>query len=307
MPTAKDVTAETSSPGDPELLTKAADSRVQPPALLPPSMLLPNGKVSIYHLVQRGLLREGSVLTYNQHYIAKVTAQGRLIPDWTRLPPNFIHPIGEQLMGDEYETPSAWATAVCKITRAQAKAQRNLSRRSTQADENSVAGPAAAPATQATPAVSSNSNDEQQGAASILTRRGSVVSRGGKMTEGRVAVNGWTACRVRLENTDPLRELGEHLLEAEGVPFDKSSRVIEVTIAYLRSHLLELLQKELRASHSASRKNSASSASTRSGHKGDGGRPSPGGGSGSSSSNSSSSSSSNSGSGEAECSAERLM
>ncbi|KAJ1915099.1 hypothetical protein H4219_004491 [Mycoemilia scoparia] len=216
-----------------------------------------NGKISILHLVQCGLLREGSILTYNQHYIARVTNYGTLIPDWTHLPPDFIRPIGEQHMGSEYETPSAWATSVCKMTRAQVKAQRSLSRRESlsNSNKNSVGGNEGK--------FDEMAVEDENGSTNNISRRGSAPATTTKSSESRVAVNGWTACRVRLTKDDPQRLLGERLMEKDGIHFNKSDQVIEPVIALLRSELISAWQRERRSRNASESKSTTISNSAK--------------------------------------------
>ncbi|KAJ1906450.1 hypothetical protein LPJ71_004288, partial [Coemansia sp. S17] len=102
------------------------------------------GKTSLLDLVTAGLLQAGAVVVCNSWpFSAVVSASGRLDARWTPVPSDFAQPLaGAEFMRAEFDTPSAWATAVCRVMRAQQP-------------------------------------------------RGS----GG---ESRVAVNGWTACRVKV-------------------------------------------------------------------------------------------------------------
>ncbi|KAJ2911121.1 hypothetical protein GGI21_000133, partial [Coemansia aciculifera] len=108
------------------------------------------GKVTLSDLVSAGLLQPGAVVVCNSWpFTAIVSETGRLDAKWTPIPSDFIQPVaGSEFMRPEFETPSAWATAVCRVMRAQ----------------------------QQQPSHSRNSNGEC-----------------------RVAVNGWTACRVKVE------------------------------------------------------------------------------------------------------------
>ncbi|KAJ2039493.1 hypothetical protein H4S03_001652 [Coemansia sp. S3946] len=101
------------------------------------------GKTSLLDLVSAGLLQAGAVVVCNSWpFSAVVSASGRLDARWTPVPSDFAQPLaGAEFMRAEFDTPSAWATAVCRVMRAQ------------QARASSG--------------------------------------------ESRVAVNGWTACRVR--------------------------------------------------------------------------------------------------------------
>ncbi|KAJ1824442.1 hypothetical protein LPJ56_002828, partial [Coemansia sp. RSA 2599] len=139
---------------------------------------------------------------------------GTFEAQWTPLPADFVGDHGREFMRKEFETPSAWATAVCRVMRAQQRAR--------------------------------------EGEA----RKGHLPSTGGA-GESRVAVNGWTACRVRIPKDDCNRELAVKLdMEMRGTRGRKVDRVegdIEVS--------LDLLRKELglRAAASAGASSSSSS------------------------------------------------
>ncbi|KAJ2336540.1 hypothetical protein GGI00_000771, partial [Coemansia sp. RSA 2681] len=95
-----------------------------------------------------GLLQAGSVVVCNSWpFSAIVSATGRLDARWTPIPSEFAQPVaGSEFMRAEFDTPSAWATAVCRVMRAQQARATN--------------------------------------------------------GESRVAVNGWTACRVQVPKDD---------------------------------------------------------------------------------------------------------
>ncbi|KAJ2779331.1 histone methyltransferase activity (H3-K4 specific) [Coemansia javaensis] len=114
------------------------------------------GKVSVGQLVEERLLAAGSTVVCNSWpFRAVVTEAGAFAAQWQPLPDGFVAGAGAEFMHAEFVTPSAWATAVCRVMRAQARAQRA-------AEGTGTAASAAAAA------------------------------------EIRVAVNGWTACRVLL-------------------------------------------------------------------------------------------------------------
>ncbi|KAJ1794009.1 hypothetical protein LPJ59_004626, partial [Coemansia sp. RSA 2399] len=154
-----------------------------------------NGKVSISHLVDEGLLIPGNtVVCNNWPFRATVTAKGTFEGQWTPLPSDFVSPYGTEFMRPTFETPSAWATAVCRVMRAQAKAPHHKTSRSNTNADVTDQGEAAA-----------------LGARSKAHRAKIAKNATGASGESRVAVNGWTACRVLVPKDDPNRELAERL------------------------------------------------------------------------------------------------
>ncbi|KAJ2490699.1 hypothetical protein IWW37_002901, partial [Coemansia sp. RSA 2050] len=121
------------------------------------------GKTTLSDLVTAGLLQAGSTVVCNSWpYTATVSATGRLDARWTPIPSEFTQPIaGSEFMRAEFDTPSAWATAVCRVMRAQQARATN--------------------------------------------------------GESRVAVNGWTACRVQVTNegSDKVTEITLDTLRRE--------------------------------------------------------------------------------------------
>ncbi|KAJ2393927.1 hypothetical protein GGF41_009013, partial [Coemansia sp. RSA 2531] len=79
------------------------------------------GKTSLLDLVSAGLLQAGAVVVCNSWpFSAVVSASGRLDARWTPVPSDFAQPLaGAEFMRAEFDTPSAWATAVCRVMRAQ--------------------------------------------------------------------------------------------------------------------------------------------------------------------------------------------
>ncbi|KAJ2160811.1 hypothetical protein GGF46_001941 [Coemansia sp. RSA 552] len=131
------------------------------------------GKVSIGNLVEEGLLAAGNVVVCNSWpFSAVVTKEGTFAADWT-VPEGLNALVGREFMRREFETPSAWATAVCRVMRAQ---------------------------------------------------------RSDPLTESRVAVNGWTACRVRVCEGEPNHGAVGRLAEMGGS--------VEVCLDTLRRELV---------------------------------------------------------------------
>ncbi|KAJ1939873.1 hypothetical protein EC988_007192, partial [Linderina pennispora] len=121
-----------------------------------------NGKILISHLVDEGLLTAGNtVVCNNWPFTAVVTATGAFEASWEPVPADFVGTYGREFMRAEFETPSAWATAVCRVMRAQARAHKHR-----------------------------RDGDEEVGRRASRSKQKAPTS-----TEGRVAVNGWTACR----------------------------------------------------------------------------------------------------------------
>ncbi|KAJ2726937.1 hypothetical protein GGI07_000265 [Coemansia sp. Benny D115] len=147
------------------------------------------GKISIANLVSEGLLTQGNVVVCNNWpFSAVVTASGTFDARWQPLPEDFVAGQGTEFMRAEFETPSAWATAVCRVMRAQARAQH-----------------------------SPRAVDDTADPRPKTARPKQLASTGGS-GESRVAVNGWTACRVRFSRDDRNRQLALRLdLEARGV------------------------------------------------------------------------------------------
>ncbi|KAJ2001328.1 hypothetical protein GGI04_003783, partial [Coemansia thaxteri] len=136
-------------------------------------------KISVGQLVAAGLLRPGAlVLCNNWGFAATVTETGAFQAQWTRG--------AEEDSRTEFDTPSAWATAVCRVVRGQARA-----------------------------------------ATATTSGGGGRVASSGGPGESRVAVNGWTACRVVVAADDPQRRLAERLA-------GDSSGAIEVPLDALR-------------------------------------------------------------------------
>ncbi|KAJ2064613.1 hypothetical protein GGI17_000940, partial [Coemansia sp. S146] len=138
------------------------------------------GKTSLSDLVSAGLLQAGAVVVCNSWpFSAIVSASGRLDARWTPVPSDFAQPLaGSEFMRAEFDTPSAWATAVCRVMRAQ----------------------------------------------QARTSNG----------ESRVAVNGWTACRVKVasEESDDVTEITLDTLRREftarqPVESDESSNAVD--------------------------------------------------------------------------------
>lgn len=117
-------------------------------------------KVSISQLVSEGLLIPGHTIVCNAWpFTSVVSKHGTFDACWKPIPEDFYMPANaNSIMKRYFETPSAWATAVCRLMRAQQQ------------------------------------NDRTNNEAT------------------RVAVNGWTACRVRIPKDDPNRALAERLL-----------------------------------------------------------------------------------------------
>ncbi|KAJ1721499.1 hypothetical protein LPJ53_003985 [Coemansia erecta] len=139
------------------------------------------GKVSIANLVSSGLLVAGNTILCNSWpFSAVVTSAGTFTASWQPLPSDFVAGHGTEFMKAEFETPSAWATAVCRVMRAQQRAQKN------------------------------NAEDGARGGGGGGGRGKHLPSTGGS-GESRVAVNGWTACRVRVPRSDPNRRLALRL------------------------------------------------------------------------------------------------
>ncbi|KAJ1662362.1 Histone-lysine N-methyltransferase 2A [Coemansia sp. RSA 1646] len=187
--------------------------------------LPPNGKVAISHLVDEGLLIPGNTVACNNWpFRATVTAQGKFEAQWEPLPADFIPPYGTEFMRSVFETPSAWATAVCRIMRAQAKAPLQKNMRNTVHADATEQGEAAL-----------GSRSKGQRAKSAKT-----TASTGASGESRVAVNGWTACRVLVPSEDPNRGLAERLDsfdDAVNANVSASSDVIEIPLDALRQEL----------------------------------------------------------------------
>ncbi|KAI9503090.1 hypothetical protein BX070DRAFT_252489 [Coemansia spiralis] len=166
-----------------------------------------NGKVSVAHLVEEGLVTPGNAVVCNTWpYSAVVTAQGTFDARWHPLPRDFVSPYGTEFMRAEFETPSAWATAVCRVVRAQARAQKlgkpSVEPQAVEPPESGAANPSA-----------------RRGARSKGSKASSrSVSFNGGSGESRVAVNGWTACRVQFPRDDPNRALALHLYADADTP-----------------------------------------------------------------------------------------
>ncbi|KAJ2395007.1 hypothetical protein GGI05_001785, partial [Coemansia sp. RSA 2603] len=143
-----------------------------------------SGKVSLADLVEAGLLAAGNTVVCNSWpFGAVVTASGTFTAQWQPLPSDFVADHGTEFMKAEFDTPSAWATAVCRVMRAQQRARK--------------------------------------------TQAGRTAGGSG---EGRVAVNGWTACRVRVARTDANRRVAQRLSGSD-------AGIIEVPLDALRREL----------------------------------------------------------------------
>ncbi|KAJ1731288.1 hypothetical protein LPJ72_004019 [Coemansia sp. Benny D160-2] len=177
--------------------------------------LPPNGKVTIGHLVEEGLVLAGNRVACNSWpFQATVTAQGTLVAQWEPLPSDFVQPHGTEFMRTAFETPSAWATAVCRVMRAQGRARQAQSLGAAAHTDASPAngGDAAVPGLRGKAAQRTKSAKAMLAAAAAAAVSSSSSSAG----ESRVAVNGWTACRVLVPRHDPNRALAERL----GAPAD---------------------------------------------------------------------------------------
>ncbi|KAJ2850517.1 Structural maintenance of chromosomes protein 5 [Coemansia brasiliensis] len=154
-----------------------------------------SGKVSIGNLVDEGLLVPGNIVVCNNWpFSAVITAEGTFDARWTPIPSSFVDNVGHEFMKAHFETPSAWATAVCRVMRAQTRAQKQ------DREEKRVKG-----------------------------------GGGGGSGESRVAVNGWTACRVQICKGDGNWELAQRLDSDNGGT--KDDKVIEVSLDMLRREL----------------------------------------------------------------------
>ncbi|KAJ2369316.1 Histone-lysine N-methyltransferase [Coemansia sp. RSA 2610] len=159
-----------------------------------------SGKVSIGDLVEAGLLNSGNIVVCNSWpFSAVVTNSGTFDARWTPVPASFAANVGTEFMRSSFETPSAWATAVCRVMRAQARAQRQ--------------------------------GDDEGARAAIRARAG----------ESRVAVNGWTACRVQVRRGDGSWELARRL------DSDATGDVIEVPLDALRRELSVRMSRRVSA------------------------------------------------------------
>ncbi|KAJ2661859.1 Histone-lysine N-methyltransferase 2A [Coemansia sp. RSA 1199] len=157
------------------------------------------GKISIGNLVKEGLLTAGNVVVCNAWpFSAVVTSTGTFDAQWSPLPQTFISGVGTEFMRSEFETPSAWATAVCRVMRAQTQAQK------------------------------------AKGELSDKHVRGK-----GTNGESRVAVNGWTACRVRVSRRDENWDIVERL----DSDVKKESDVVEVPLDVLRREMTNRVSK----------------------------------------------------------------
>ncbi|KAJ2450767.1 Histone-lysine N-methyltransferase [Coemansia sp. RSA 2336] len=153
-----------------------------------------SGKVSIGNLVDEGLLVPGNVVVCNSWpFSAVITAEGTFDARWTPIPSTFVDNVGHEFMKAHFETPSAWATAVCRVMRAQARAQKQ---------------------------------DREE-------KRAKGGSTGGS-GESRVAVNGWTACRVQICKGDSNWELAQRLDSDQA---NREDKVIELSLDVLRREL----------------------------------------------------------------------
>ncbi|KAJ2499929.1 Histone-lysine N-methyltransferase [Coemansia sp. RSA 1972] len=156
-------------------------------------------KISIGNLVKEGLLTAGNVVVCNAWpFSAVVTSTGTFTAQWSPEPPNFISGVGSEFMRTEFETPSAWATAVCRVVRAQAQAHKEKSEK----------------------------NDKRV--------RGKVPT-----VESRVAVNGWTACRVRVSQSDENWDLVQQL---DG-DAKREGDVVKVSLDTLRQEMTTRVSK----------------------------------------------------------------
>ncbi|KAJ1861521.1 Structural maintenance of chromosomes protein 5 [Coemansia sp. RSA 989] len=170
-----------------------------------------SGKVSIGNLVDEGLLVPGNVVVCNSWpFSAVITAEGTFDARWTPIPSTFVDNVGHEFMKTHFETPSAWATAVCRVMRAQARAQKQ---------------------------------DREE-------KRAKGGSTGGS-GESRVAVNGWTACRVQICKGDSNWELAQRLdSDSNG---NKEGKVIELSLDILRRELTLRASRRTRTSASIRR------------------------------------------------------
>ncbi|KAJ2355557.1 Histone-lysine N-methyltransferase [Coemansia sp. RSA 2618] len=174
-----------------------------------------SGKVSIGNLVDEGLLQAGNIVVCNNWpFSAVVTSTGTFAARWAPEPSTFVAGVGTEFMRAGFETPSAWATAVCRVMRAQARAQKQGGDR----DEPSKAAP-----------------------------------RGGKGAAGesRVAVNGWTACRVRIARAESNFELVRRL-DSDGEA-GSCGDTIEVPLDALRRELTLRMSRRTRTAASLRR------------------------------------------------------
>ncbi|KAI8319724.1 hypothetical protein GQ54DRAFT_341051 [Martensiomyces pterosporus] len=218
-----------------------------------------NGKVSITHLVEEGLLTPGNVVVCNSWpYTSIVTASGTFDARWEPLPEDFVAPYGTEFMRPEFETPSAWATAVCRVMRAQTRAQK--------LHKQPVAGdpPLAGGANNSTQ-ILHGSGDANEGLHSARRGARGKPAKGSSRSassvgsgESRVAVNGWTACRVLFPKDDPNRALALRLeAEIENGALDanrEAGGVIEIPLDALRRELCSRISRTRaakRASESA--------------------------------------------------------
>ncbi|KAJ2713725.1 hypothetical protein H4R19_002103 [Coemansia spiralis] len=177
-----------------------------------------NGKVSILHLVNEGLLRPGNTVVCNAWpFSATVTPTGTFEAQWQPLPPGLVAAVGSEYMQGEFGTPSAWATAVCRVMRAQTRAQKT----GTTAPDPSLS-----------PAVASGSSTGGRGGARTKSTAAAAAVPG----EIRVAVNGWTACRVVVQRDDPNRQLAQQLCSDASDPDEATA--IEVPLDALRRELV---------------------------------------------------------------------
>ncbi|PIA13638.1 hypothetical protein COEREDRAFT_11153 [Coemansia reversa NRRL 1564] len=183
-----------------------------------------NGKVSIAHLVEEGLLTPGNVVVCNSWpFSAVVTKAGKFNAQWTPTPKDHVAGVGSEFMRTEFETPSAWATAVCRVVRAQARAQQT----------------AGSPTAAADLVVMANG----RGARAKAAR---AAQSGSATGESRVAVNGWTACRVQIPHGDPNHKLALQLDgDAERVAAEDATA--EVMLDALRRELLARISRRGRA------------------------------------------------------------
>ncbi|KAJ2806174.1 hypothetical protein H4R20_001791 [Coemansia guatemalensis] len=183
-----------------------------------------NGKVSIAHLVEEGLLTPGNVVVCNSWpFSAVVTKAGKFNAQWTPVPKDYVDGVGSEFMRAEFETPSAWATAVCRVVRAQTRAQQT------------AGSPTAAPADLATTA-------NGRGARAKSARSAQSGSAAG---ESRVAVNGWTACRVQIPYGDPNHKLALQL-DRDAERAATGDVPVEVMLDVLRRELLARVSRRSR-------------------------------------------------------------
>ncbi|KAJ1728228.1 hypothetical protein LPJ61_004146 [Coemansia biformis] len=172
-----------------------------------------NGKVSIAQLVDDGFLLPGNVIVCNNWpFTAVVTPTGTFEARWQPFPNDLVADVGTEYMQAEFVTPSAWATAVCRVMRAQTRAQK--------------AGHAPA-------------QDPPLSPSFVGTGGGRGGSRGKPASasaagEIRVAVNGWTACRVLVQKGDPNRQLAHQLCSEADQAAGADDAAIEVTLDALR-------------------------------------------------------------------------